>query len=222
MNGVRLHIDGDEIAYYWSYVSKSYTELVGHIESTIEKYLERFETEDYKVYLSCRRADCFRRYIDPKYKAHRDSREPPELLGAARQYLLDMHNAIEHPRLEADDLLGLACTESGDICNIAVTQDKDAKTVPMYWYNHRTDTFTKSTKDQALLCLMTQVLTGDTADGYKGCPGIGPVKAGRILQGSTYRGWQKVYRAFLKKGLTRKDLKRNYILARILRRHTYE
>lgn len=218
MNLVRLHIDGDEIAYYWSYVSRGHVELIGHIEDTIQKYLERFETDDYKIYLSCPRAQCFRRFIDPKYKAHRDSREPPELLAAARSYLLENHHAISHPRLEADDLIGLACTERGDICHIAVTQDKDAATVPMFWYNPRTDIFTQTAVEQATYNLMKQVLTGDTADGYKGCPGIGPVKATKILGDTSHRGWQKVYRAYLKKGLSRADLKRNYLLAKILRR----
>lgn len=219
MTWVRLHIDGDELAYYWSYVCTSSTQLVDRIESTIEKYLERFETIDYRIYLSCKRAQCFRRKLDPAYKAHRDGRESPPMLERAREYLIEVHNAITHPHLEADDLIGLACTQRDDTCHIAVTQDKDAATVPMFWYNHRKDIFAETQPEQALRNLMIQVLVGDTADGYKGCPGIGPVKANKLIGESTHRGWQKIFRAYLKKGLKRADLQRTYILAKILRRH---
>ena len=37
---------------------------------------------------------------------------------------------------------------------------------------------------ESLTFLYTQVLTGDTVDGYKGCPKIGKVKAAKILAGA--------------------------------------
>ena len=48
---------------------------------------------------------------------------------------------------------------------------------------------------------LTQVLTGDTADGYKGVPGIGPKKAEAIL--GPRPDWAAVEKAYIDAGLTR-------------------
>ena len=63
------------------------------------------------------------------------------------------------------------------------------------------------TQDEADHRFYTQVLTGDTADNYKGCPGIGTVKAERILtppEGETATNlwrWSQIVAAYEKAGL---------------------
>ena len=213
-----LHIDGDEMAFISAYVSKTEEELIRRLDGLVLKYMGALDGDTYKVYLSCRRAESYRRRLFPAYKAHRDKKESPALLGFARQYLLEEHDALLHPRLEADDLLGIAGTAEDGNMNIIVSQDKDMATVPMMWYNHRTRELVETSKEEALVNLMKQVLTGDSTDGYKGCPGIGKVKASRIVGENSHRGWQKVLRAYLKKGLTRKDMELNHLMARILHR----
>jgi DNA polymerase-1 len=75
---------------------------------------------------------------------------------------------------------------------------------------------------------MLQTLTGDAVDGYKGCPGIGPVGAEKLLNGPAVEGeatydsgdpvlWPRVVAAYEKKKLTEEDALRNARLARILR-----
>jgi len=61
----------------------------------------------------------------------------------------------------------------------------------------------------------TQVLTGDTTDGYKGIPGIGPKKAEAIL--GSRPDWGIVIHAYQKAGMTETDAKSQARLARILR-----
>ena len=66
---------------------------------------------------------------------------------------------------------------------------------------------------------LTQTLTGDTADGYKGCPGIGPKAAMSILNKDC--SFNAVLKAFENAGLTYDDALRQARLARILRYEDY-
>jgi DNA polymerase-1 len=67
---------------------------------------------------------------------------------------------------------------------------------------------------------MFQTLTGDAVDGYKGCPGMGPVGAQKLLSDGMAMEdgmWPMVVKAYEKKNLTEEDALRNARLARILR-----
>jgi DNA polymerase-1 len=97
---------------------------------------------------------------------------------------------------------------------IIVSDDKDLKTIPGRLY--RQGVLHEITMDQANLCWLSQTLTGDPADGYKGCPGVGEVKAKAILSKPGGR-WENVKQAFLKAGLTESDAVLQARLARILR-----
>ena len=224
MSNIIAHIDGDELAYLIAFCSEDVTNEV-IIELKVDKEIERLvrlvNADLFKLYLSGPREDSFRRRLLPSYKAHRDTRKPPKWLSHIKNYLLVGYGAEQHQRLEADDLLGLAITQQDDNVHIAITQDKDIRSVPGMSLNPRKPErgLVYTSRREALLRLMTQVLCGDPADGYKGCPGIGTVKSKKLLQGSTHRGWQKIYKEYLKKGLTRKDLHINYLCAKILRRH---
>jgi DNA polymerase-1 len=210
---VTLVIDGDEIAYHFAYrntnLERMYSEIDQHLTSIFE-YLHADRIS--YIALSPHRSESFRRKLFPGYKAHRDKREPPPLLKAARDYIMMFPEAIQWGRLEADDILGLFTTPN----TIRVTQDKDSATIPGKWFNPRTMELKDVSQEEAFYALLKQTLMGDSADGYKGVPGIGPKKADKILGGTTHRGIQKVYRAFLKAGLTREDLWLNYRMAKIL------
>ena len=64
-----------------------------------------------------------------------------------------------------------------------------------------------------------QTLTGDTIDGYSGCPGIGAVNAKRILDEDP--SWESVVKTFNKKGFTEEDALVQARCARILRASDY-
>lgn len=210
---VTLVIDGDEIAYYYAYRNTNEDRMYAEIDDHLTNLYEHLNADKISyIALSPPRAESFRRKLFPGYKAHRDKREPPPLLGKARDYIMMFPEAIKWGKLEADDILGLYAGPD----TIRVTQDKDSATVPGKWFNPRTMELKDITQEEALYNLLTQILTGDSADGYKGVPGIGPKKAEKILGGSTHRGIQKVYRAYLKAGLTREDLWLNYRMAKIL------
>jgi DNA polymerase-1 len=67
---------------------------------------------------------------------------------------------------------------------------------------------------------MFQTLVGDTSDGYKGCPGVGKVKAEKLLIDAMENGvplWTVVKAQYEAKDLTEADALTQARLARILR-----
>jgi 5'-3' exonuclease len=106
---------------------------------------------------------------------------------------------------------------------IVVSIDKDMLQIPGWLWNPMQDKEPREiTKQTADLTFYTQVLTGDTSDGYKGLPGCGPVKAKRILDGvgagvTDVDLWSRVRDAYLAASLTEEDAIKQARLARILR-----
>ena len=104
--------------------------------------------------------------------------------------------------------------------------DKDLKTIPGLICDMREPiTIQEITEEEADYNHMYQTLVGDTADGYPGCPGIGPVSATKLLADvpKTYEAmWPVVVGAYEKKGLSEEvDLVQAQI-ARICRRDDYD
>ena len=62
---------------------------------------------------------------------------------------------------------------------------------------------------------LTQCLTGDTTDGYKGVPGIGPKKAEALL--GTRPHWGALKKAYMAAGMTKNEAIQQARLASILR-----
>ena len=92
--------------------------------------------------------------------------------------------------------------------------DKEFQTIPCLLYQPSTSVFRKITKREADRSHLIQTLMGDSADGYKGCPGIGIVGAQRILQKGT---WEEVVDAYTKAGLDEGDALTQARVAHILR-----
>ena len=99
------------------------------------------------------------------------------LLGPLKQWISESYDTIIWPRLEADDVLGiLGSVKAKKGSRVVIdSEDKDLLTVPSSLL--RRGVVTKVTKEQADYTHLFQTLTGDTTDGYKGCPGVGPKRA---------------------------------------------
>jgi DNA polymerase-1 len=165
--------------------------------------------------------------VDPNYKANRVKRKP---IGYWKlcEYMVEKYGAISYPGLEGDDVIGILATDPAlrkkGLYPLIISTDKDMKTLPDVeiaasldqkpivnseldsWYHH-----------------MFQTLTGDSADGYKGCRGIGKVKAEAILEGygSLYEMWAEVVATYEGQGMTFEDALRNARLAHILQHGEY-
>jgi DNA polymerase-1 len=156
----------------------------------------------------------YRKTVDPTYKSNRKGSRKPVGYAAMKEWVGQHYNTIQKPGLEGDDCLGLLATRPGNEC-IVVSSDKDLKTIPGRLYRPEDDEVLEITLEDADRFFFTQTLTGDVTDGYKGCPGVGPKTAEKILGPRPH--WGAVEQAYIKAGLTKEDALQQARLARILR-----
>lgn len=166
----------------------------------------------------------FRKSICDQYKANRKNTERPAALDATTALLRERFEGRTYtrPGLEADDILGIIAT-SGKIIKgrrVIYSMDKDLASVPGELWDGKT--LRAITEAEADRFFFRQVLTGDSTDGYPGCPGIGPVRADKILDGvQDGQYWPVVLAAYQKAGLDEAAAIKQARLARILRNTDY-
>jgi DNA polymerase-1 len=164
----------------------------------------------------------FRYSIYPGYKSNRKGLKKPAGFRALADWVLttaagrgwETHQLLE---VEGDDVLGLAAGP-GDII---ASDDKDMLTLPGILL--RNGEVLEISEDQADRNFFQQALSGDSADGYPGCPGIGPVKAERLLDvcHTPAAMWQAVLGAYRKAGKSDHFALQMARCARILRPGEY-
>jgi DNA polymerase-1 len=156
----------------------------------------------------------WRRSVLHSYKANRRGNRKPVVYVPLREHAAETYETVWYPTLEADDVLGLLATED----TIIVSDDKDLKTIPGTLYVPYKDELLEVTQENADRYHLVQTLTGDSVDGYKGCPGIGPKKAEKVLEEGT---WDEVVEAYEKAGLSESVALVQARVARILRSGEY-
>lgn len=193
----------------------------------------------------------FRKKVYPDYKANRTKTRKPVTFKPLREYLQETQETFERPDLEADDVLGILSTAQrfAQYERIIVSEDKDFRTIPGLLLNDgrarkRMAEEPELTLDQCIETVsvveadrhhLFQTLTGDSSDGYPGCPGIGPVSANKLLDGvveectpwasDAHRQqemWKVVVAAYAKKGLSEDVALTNARVARICRAEDYD
>lgn len=188
-----------------------------NLNSMIERIFERFDSREHALCFST--APNFRKEIDATYKSHRSPRKP--LCYAELRLEVEKNfKIVAISGLEADDVMGILATKPNNLKRIIVSQDKDMKTIPTMVWDGK-DLVNVSEPDADYFHLY-QTLIGDTSDGYKGCPGVGPKKAEAFLsrvmgQTNPPTPWESVVEAYNKAGLTEADALVQARLARILR-----
>lgn len=194
---------------------------------------------------SCPTEENFRKRLYPQYKANRAGKPRPVALVFLRDAIMKKEyprHCVRLPGLEADDVLGILATDPSympEFRKIVVSVDKDMKTIPCEffdlnkgWDETGRAVVQKVTAEVADQWFLTQALTGDTADGYPGCPGYGPVKAMKLFENvlEEQRGrhkkavsvlWPVVVEAYHKVGFGREYALTQARLARILRSGEY-
>lgn len=172
----------------------------------------------------------WRTAVLPSYKQHRKADRRPDLWEPLRDFLAENWKNYLRPTLEGDDICGILATSKtvipGD--KIVVGIDKDLKTIPCKLFNPVKGTRKVVSVESADHLHMIQTLTGDPSDGYKGCPGIGPKKAEKILGpqlGPNYRDgrvrWSAIVGAYSECGLTEEDALVQARVARVCRHTDY-
>jgi 5'-3' exonuclease len=156
------------------------------LDKTIDNILEGSGCSSYKLFVSG--GHNFRYDIDPLYKANRP-KEAIKWREECKQHLITQWGAIETDGYEADDAVG--CEQKYDGSTIICGIDKDLLMIAGKHYQWpiirggeivREALFHDITHEQGMRTFFEQVLTGDNTDNIIGLKGVGPVKAGKILE----------------------------------------
>jgi DNA polymerase-1 len=215
-----------------------------NFDSFVDHIAEQLECDKVVVALS-NYEQPWRKQVMPDYKRSRGETRKPLCWKALREYIAETRKVYERPTLEGDDVLGILATSKliieGD--KIVVSQDKDMKTIPGLHLDDRKARQKMAAKEAKtyLDCVriisepeadynhLTQTLTGDSTDGYPGCPGIGPKKAAVILAPFFVEGvldakgaWAAIVETYAKKQLGAEVALMNARVARICRYSDYD
>lgn len=229
----------NEQRFDWGDGVVSTTANLGEAKARMDQYLsqlmEKLGASRMIVALTDKDNPNWRQPILPSYKMNRKDFVPPVLLDGLKSHLQDRYECFLRPTLEADDVLGILATSDVIVPGhkVIVTQDKDLQSVPGDLYlmrrNGEHQRLSVSLAEADRWHLM-QTLTGDPIDNYKGCPGIGAVKAARALDSieASDRGewltlaWAKVVELYESRGLAFDDALVQARVARICRREDYD
>ncbi len=210
------------ISSYFADFEEVKAHFISRLNNAIETALAHHHyTGDYDILLCLSDpADNFRRRVLPTYKAHRKGQKPL-CYWKLCDWMKQEGDVYIRPSLEADDCIGILATVAKNRGNcLIISGDKDMNTLPGAHYDFLRDTYTELSEAEADRYFLMQTLTGDTTDGYSGCPKIGAVTAARILEEDC--SWTAVVRAFEKQGLTEADALTQARVARILRASDYD
>jgi DNA polymerase-1 len=128
----------------------------------------------------------FRNTVYPDYKMNRhtsDRIRATAFVPAIRELAVIEDYAVASHGLEADDLLRIWANECRQLGKeyIIVSIDKDLKCIPGKHYNLKHKVLEEVSEFEAMFFYYQQILQGDSTDNIPGVPGIGPVKAKKIL-----------------------------------------
>lgn len=234
-----LLIDGDIVAYQSAAAAETPVkwdddlwtlhayESVGQdlVRSKLNGILKVTGCEDFKFYLTGSKN--YRTDVLDSYKGNRKDTRKPLILKALKDWMIEEYQAVLREPFEADDLMGIRGSDGND--TIICSEDKDLRTIPCKFFNpaHPEDGVITISESDADLMFLSQVLTGDAVDNYKGCPKIGPVKAQQIILKASLNItdlaarnsaiWTAIVATYEKAGLTEQDALTQARCARILR-----
>lgn len=214
--------DGDEYIQL-----KDGEQLYDEVTRTLQGLTHKVGAEDAIICLTATQS-CFRYHLLPSYKGNRATMRRPAFLKALQYLVLDRKpfRTMAVRGLEADDICGISqgSLQKANLREpIIVSIDKDMQQIPglNYSWIGKEPTIKEFTRAEGDRMFLMQTLVGDVVDNYTGCPGIGKVKAGKLLDlcadASEWVQWEHVLGAFKKKGLTGEYALTQARVARILR-----
>ena len=227
-----LYLDGDMLAYRAAFSNEVETKWddavwtlqtdvnasLAYCDDFITSMCKKFNTEDYFVVFSPKTN--FRYELFPAYKGNRKTKRKPLALSEIITQVCERHAVMKEDNMEADDLIGIMCTQSPDK-TIALSGDKDFATLPITWYNFLRDELTTITEEEANKNHLIQTLMGDATDGYQGIKGVGPKTAIKLLDKHGW-DWEGVVKIYKSKDMTEEDALLTARLAYILRTENFQ
>jgi 5'-3' exonuclease len=190
-------IDADSLVYI---IGWNYREVIGGVpeqvhascDNMLRDILTLTQADQYIGAFSspkCFRHECY------KYNTYKSGRpEKAEWLvywePIIKDYFINKYQFFSYPNLEADDVVAAYANLFKDRPWVICSPDKDMKQIPGLHYDYRQKTdvsmdtqvrIVKITEDEADYNFWLQMLTGDEGDAVAGIPGLGPVKAKKLL-----------------------------------------
>ncbi len=211
--------EGEDDEWFYSIDLKEVKNTLLH---TVEQFKKELEATN--VILTVSQGLTFRHEIYADYKGGRGRK--PLGVAAIKRWLIEDHAAKCKPGIEADDVLGILATHPSLIPGekIIVSADKDLKTIPGNLY--QAGNWIEVDEATARYNWLLQTLTGDTTDGYPGCPGMGKVSAAKLLDKLDIENqaewWPAIVEAYAKKDLDADYALTQARLARILHFTDYD
>ena len=193
------------------------------LKKHIQKLMDKSNADDVLIALTDYSQPLFRKDIFPEYKANRkDTRKP---LGFSKfvERVQEAYTCVKKPKLEADDVMGILGTKPSNIGKCVIwSDDKDLMQIP--GLHLVKDDIVEVSEIDGDRWLFQQVLQGDAVDNYKGIPGVGPVKALKILESLDTKTEliSAAIAAYEKAGLTYEDFMVQMQMAYILRWHSWD
>ncbi len=151
--------------YCWSYHTRLDLTL-----ADLEKVINRIQKHApcHNITICLGHHSNFRYSVFPQYKSNRRGIRRAAGYSDVRAWLQANYDTAVLPNVEADDVVGI-CYKAGDLI---YSPDKDLRTIAGTHLQRdgEIDTVNQLEADRAFF---KQILTGDSADGYPGCVGIG-------------------------------------------------
>lgn len=188
-------IDGDIVTHRVGFTTNDDPFWIALVRANemMELLLNDTKATSYEVYLSDSYENNFRKRLDSNYKANRTAPRPVHY-EALKRHLVAEWDAELAPGMEADDMLGIRQTERNYTPTLASVDwvaydsfiasiDKDLLQIPGSHYNFVKKEWKYVTPIEGIREFYKQLLIGDVSDNIRGIRGIGPVGAGRLLNG---------------------------------------
>ena len=229
-----LLIDGDVLAYQSAFIAQANIQWEGDLWTThsdlalaknwvierLEMFKEKTGADAFVIAISDK--NNFRRKLNPLYKANRRSKFAPIGLSPMRDWMAEEYGTVIYPNLEADDTIAIMATDlTPDEERIIVSIDKDFKSVPCTFYDFNRDEIHDVSVEDANKYHLMQTMAGDPVDGYKGIPGVGVVKAMRLLDNNG-TNWDTVLKAYSDAQLTEEEALTNAWMAYLIQHKEFD
>ena len=209
-------LDADSLVYQVCYVLEeknpfkedSWVIPMGQARDLIDEKIKFIKVKagvnDLEIFI--RGGNNFRYSLMEDYKKSNHARREVTGREELNEYLVEKHGAIRCFNAETDDWVCYYKRKYPEKLLIAIDKDVLMQSEGRH-FNYWKGEFIEVSENTARYFKYYQAIIGDTSDGYRGCPGIGPKKAENFINEEMTEDELQlgVIEAFESKGLTRKD-----------------
>jgi DNA polymerase-1 len=157
--------------------------------------MDHFDVDEVESIMCFSSSTNYRKDVNPTYKANRKGKEKPLVFSEMVAKANRIYHSETWTNIEADDVMGIL---QGDD-SVIVTGDKDLNQIAGYHLNliNPESGIYEVTEAAGNELFYTQCLSGDSVDGFYGCPGIGKKKAEKVIQdhGCSWKAVVDTYKA---------------------------